>query len=93
MANCETCDTDMLTADTCTPRPDAVVYGSEILIEDGEEPHDYADRCHDCNVTLGSTHHFACDTEWCAPCGEQRLFCEHTFAVLESHGSPQVPNV
>jgi hypothetical protein len=41
----------------------------------GEEPDDWGDPCHDCNVTSGQYHHAGCDVERCPKCGNQMLGC------------------
>lgn len=62
MAICDGCDQEMKTADSC--------------ISDGTEVETYGDqRCHDCNVAPGGTHHWGCDTERCTVCKGQLLVC------------------
>ena len=47
----------------------ATRYGDEV---NGEK---YAPECHDCRVSKGATHHYACTTEEC-PHREQAITCD-----------------
>ena len=62
MAECEVCEKEMKTADTCHEPVDAdFIQGTE--------------RCHDCNVAPGGTHHPGCDSEYCGICRQQAIGC------------------
>jgi hypothetical protein len=76
MAVCSTCNREMLAAPTCQPRPGAVPFGNESLWSTSWSP-ERADRCGDCGVTAGGTHHHRCSQEECGVCGGQRLSCPH----------------
>ena len=74
MALCLRCESEMLEVGTCSAPEPRIVYGSE----GGRELGDYAERCPDCNVTIGGIHHLGCDQETCPICGaKQRCWCEH----------------
>lgn len=90
MATCQTCSRDMLTADSCDPRPDAILFGNEIP-DDPEWRASLPRRCHDCEATQGGTHHHGCCVEWCGPCNQQRLTCDEHGLITVNHGDPQVP--
>jgi hypothetical protein len=72
MAACPTCEQVMVDVDSCTPRPDSILYGTEVA---DVAPEDYTERCPDCEVTQGGAHHTGCCVEWCAGCNAQRLTC------------------
>jgi hypothetical protein len=73
LAACSTCDREMTLAPSCRPRLGAILYGDERY----DWPTDPPERCRDCNVTRGSTHHRPCCVELCGRCGGQLLTCGH----------------
>jgi hypothetical protein len=80
MVDCQTCKREMLLAPSCTTRLDTARYGSERHLPDPPP-----DRCRDCGVTIGGTHHPLCCIAQCARCGGQKLAEEHG-AVCEPDG-------
>ena len=68
MAICQYCNQEMSSAASCTI--------ATVLYPDGNAlpTIPYAGpraRCHDCNVTIGGTHHPGCDAERCPRCLEE----------------------
>jgi hypothetical protein len=74
MAICELCNQEMLVADGCVEQQDHIPYGLETVWDEYKIKR-VPDRCHDCNVKLGSIHHKDCDLEECSSCHGQLISC------------------
>ena len=74
MAICETCNQEMLLADSCTEDLGRIPYGLEAAWAEYNIKILPA-RCDDCNVKLGAIHHKDCDVEECSRCQNQLLSC------------------
>jgi hypothetical protein len=94
MAICKHCNQEMETAASCIggswslegKEYAAVPYGQEGSFTTlGRLPQ----RCDDCGVTLGGTHHPGCRIEACPRCGRQvkSCSCSDTAALRESQVS------
>lgn len=80
MAICGHCEQEMTTAATCAEThveyPDGVRLPVVPYENEHVAPEDRAtQRCHDCNVAYGQTHHPGCDMERCPRCGGQLIAC------------------
>jgi hypothetical protein len=79
---CPGCDVTMLESEGCATPLIAVAGMERERIPYGSEPYFVGPlrgrRCHDCHVTLGNLHHYACDFEACPACGGQALGCDCT---------------
>ena len=75
MAECEFCGRDMTEADSCTKNAIAEPTGHWFYaLPYGKEDRDWqSERCHDCGVTEGGTHHPGCDVETHPENGRQLL--------------------
>jgi len=74
MAICPRCHLEMLSANSCRASEPRTRYGQEGF----HELSDYAERCSDCGVRIGGSHHVGCTVERCPVCGaSQRAWCQH----------------
>jgi hypothetical protein len=64
MSVCYSCNQEMKQADSCVGQLD-----TSVIVAD--------ERCPDCNVAPGGTHHGGCDVERCSTCGGQWISCGH----------------
>ena len=76
MSKCKLCNNEMSDFNTisCT-RKLIGVNGEQYPVALYENSNDI-DRCHDCNVLKGQSHHVGCDMERCPNCGEQLISCD-----------------
>lgn len=70
MAICDDCLQEMHKATSCTVKTVEYPDGEElpVVTYDGQ-------KCHDCGVSNGGTHHPGCDMERCPRCGGQLISC------------------
>ena len=71
MAQCSSCDQDMLSALSCGPDGDGV--DPSVIAADPD-----VRNCFDCGVAPGGVHHPGCDSERCTACGRQWISCGHS---------------
>ena len=76
-AICEDCKKDMSKVDGCTEYDMNFCDRAYRRIKFGDDNMDNGgERCPDCNVKVGHTHHWGCDVERCPVCKNQLISCE-----------------
>ncbi len=84
MVEAETCDAHPLIGyDRTWPR---VAFGAEDAEYLGFVPNPAEDRCGDCGVKPGGTHHTFCDLEQCPRCREPLFSCDCEWEASKATG-------
>ena len=78
MALCSTCDQEMSSKDGSIPS-DSCREGLDPSVLIGLPMGTTFQRCPECNVAPGGTHHPGCDDERCGACGGQAIGCGCTI--------------